>query len=380
MPEPARLHLTWPQVAAWRAARHHLDVRVPRRRRLDVISELCGLHAQVTSSADLTVWTRVDGWRPTDLDRALWKDRTLVKLWLMRGTLHLVPSSEHALWTAALRTSTASLGDRWAHFLQVPRTEIDELLETIAETLDGKALTREELAVEVARRRRDPAFGRALRHSWGGLLKPASYRGLLCFAPGDGQRVRFTSPRSWLGLDGSDGPDPEDALREVVRRFVTTYGPAPTDEVARWWGESPRTIGRVLRSLGDEVVQVEVEGVPAWATPQAVRRIARHEPAGSVRLLAGFDQYVIGSTKHSARLLPDGTDRDRVHRQAGWVSPVLTVDGMLEGVWSWARKGSRVFVTIEPFRRQPPRVRREAEAEAERLATHLGGALDLVGP
>jgi hypothetical protein len=73
MPEPARLRLTWPQVAAWRAARHHLDARVPRRRRLEVVSELGGLHAQVTSSADLTVWSRVEGWRPTDLDRALWR-------------------------------------------------------------------------------------------------------------------------------------------------------------------------------------------------------------------------------------------------------------------------------------------------------------------
>jgi winged helix DNA-binding protein len=374
---PARLRLTWPQVAAWRAARHHLMARVPRRRRLGVVSELCGLHAQVTSSADLTVWARVEGWGSADLDRALWKDRTLVKLWLMRGTLHLVPSSEHALWTAALRTSTASLGDRWARFLRVPRSEIDRLLETIVEALDGNALTREELAAEVTRRRRDPALGEALRHSWGGLLKPASYRGLLCFAPSDGQRVRFTSPRSWLGLEGSDGPDPEDALREVVRRFVTTYGPVPTDEVARWWGESARTIGRVLRSLDDEVVEVDVEGTLAWATRAAARGIVRHEPAGSVRLLPGFDQYVIGSTKHSARLLPAGIDRDRVHRQAGWVSPVLAVDGMLEGVWSWTRKGSRVLVTIEPFRTPPRGVRTAAESEAELLATHLGGALDL---
>lgn len=372
----AVVSLTWPEVAAWRSARHHLDERVPRRQRLRVASELCGLHAQVLSSADLTLWSRVDAWRPTDLATALWTDRSLVKIWAVRGTLHLFPADEHALWTSALRTSPAAAGGRWARYLGISQAELDALIETIGEALEGRALTREELAVEVGRRRRDRSFLEAMRHSWGGLLKPASYRGLLCFAPSDGQRVRFTNPRSWLGLDGS-APDPPDALREVIRRFVMTYGPVPADEIGRWWSEGAASgARRMMRDLGDEVVEVDIEGTPAWAASSLVRKIVRHEPPRAVRLLPGFDQYVIGSTKHSFRLMP-GDHRAQVHRQAGWVSAVLTVDGMLEGVWSWERRGSRVVVTIEPFRKQPTWVRRGAEVEAERLATHLDGSLEL---
>jgi hypothetical protein len=372
-----RASLTWRRVAAWRASRHHLDERVPRRRRLHVVSELCGLHAQVMSSADLTAWARVEGWRQTDLATALWRDRSLVKVWAVRGTLHLLPSSEHALWTAAIGTSPAVRGERWARYLGISLSQVDGLIETIGEALDGRALTREELADEVTRRRGDPALGRAMRHSWGGLLKPASYRGVLCFAPSDGQRVRFTNPRSWLGVEGS-APEPQDALREVIRRFVVTYGPVPADEIARWWGEGATRGARGwLRSLGDEVAEVDVEGVPAWASADVVRRIAVHRPPRTVRLLPGFDQYVIGSTKHSARLMP-GDHRARVHRQAGWVSPVLAVDGMLEGVWSSSRNGSRLTVTIAPFREQPPWVARGAAAEAERLASYLGADLRLI--
>jgi hypothetical protein len=343
-----------------------------------VVSELCGLHAQVTSSADLTLWARVDGWRPADLADGLWRDRTLVKLWAVRGTLHVLRSDEHALWTAALRTSPAARGERWARYLGISQAQMDAVIDAIGDALTGRALTREELAVEVGRRRRDRSLGEALRHSWGGLLKPASYRGLLCFAPSDGQHVRFTDPRSWLGLDGS-APDPPDALREVIRRFVATYGPVPLDEIGRWWSEGASAgARRLLRSLGDEVIEVEVDGTSAWMRADAAERIAAYGRPRSVRLLPGFDQYVIGSTKHSGRLMPGGADRDRVHRQAGWVSPVLAVDGMLEGVWSYARRASRVVVTVEPFRRQPAWVRRGAAAEAERLATHLGGELELV--
>jgi hypothetical protein len=54
------LKLTWPQSAAWRIRCHHLDQRARAGKMLAVASRLCGLHAQVMSSAELTVWVRVE--------------------------------------------------------------------------------------------------------------------------------------------------------------------------------------------------------------------------------------------------------------------------------------------------------------------------------
>src|SRR5919198_4826621 len=99
------LKLTWPQVAAWRIRRHHLDRRAPVGSVLAVTSRLCGLHAQVMSSAELTLWARVEDLDRRAVQRALWEDRTLVKTWAMRGTLHLLPTGELPLWPAALSTS-----------------------------------------------------------------------------------------------------------------------------------------------------------------------------------------------------------------------------------------------------------------------------------
>src|SRR5260370_41673574 len=72
---------------------------------LAVASRLCGLHAQVMSSAELTIWARVEDLDRRAVPRALWEDRTLVKTWATRGTLHLLPSGELPPWHAALRTS-----------------------------------------------------------------------------------------------------------------------------------------------------------------------------------------------------------------------------------------------------------------------------------
>lgn len=102
---PVAVHFSGEQALAWRLHRQHLDQRAPRTALLDVAARLCGLHAQVLSSAELTAWARLDGLVPGDVTRqALWEERGLVKTWAMRGTLHLLPAAEYSLWQAALST------------------------------------------------------------------------------------------------------------------------------------------------------------------------------------------------------------------------------------------------------------------------------------
>ena len=85
--------LTWPQVHAFRLERHHLTLRAPKKALSQVVGEIGGVQAQVMSAAELQVGVRVEC-RVDDVRDALWKRKTLVKTWLMRGTLHLVPSKD----------------------------------------------------------------------------------------------------------------------------------------------------------------------------------------------------------------------------------------------------------------------------------------------
>jgi hypothetical protein len=98
--------------------------------------------------------------------------------------------------------------------------------------------------------------------------------------------------------------------------------------------------------------------------------------SGSVRLLPAFDQYVITATRQAEHLMP-GPFKARIYRPQGWLSPVLLVDGRMDGVWRQETRGRRLLVTIEPFVEPPARVRHAAEAEAERLAAWTGGQLEL---
>ncbi|HWC17936.1 MAG TPA: winged helix DNA-binding domain-containing protein [Terriglobales bacterium] len=369
--------VTWSRVAAWRVRRQFLERRARSSEILAVASRLCGLHAQVFSSAELTLWARVERLEHGAVQRAVWQDRKLVKTWAMRGTLHLLPANELHLWHAALATSGRYLSPtRWEKYFGITMNDLGRLTEAIGEALDGQVMTREELARAVGHITRSPALGAKLAEgSWGTILKPAAFAGHLCFAPNLGQLVRFTRPASWCALKDPQ-PDSQAATQEVTRRFLAAYGPATYHDLARWWG-SGMSIGRKwITAMGDEVTAVDLEGAQAWMLAEHARELRETEPIRSVRLLPAFDQYVIGASHHAAHLLP-GDVRIRVYRQQGWVSPVLLVNGRMDGVWRHEIRGSRIDVTIEPFLTVSKWVRSAAEEEAERLAAFFGGTLIL---
>ena len=293
----------------------------------------------------------------------------------MRGTLHLLPADELPTWVAAQGVlKPRHHAKSWQKYYGLTYEEAEAMLAAIPEALDGRMLTREELAQEVGRIMGSEEIGGKLRDGFGALLKPSALRGDLLFAPSVGRNVRFARPDQWLS--GWGPAETEVAAREVVRRYLAAYGPATREEFARWFGmTSPAQAGRLIESLGEEVAPVEVEGSHAWMLAEHIPEAEKAEPSGVVRHLRAFDHYVVAAPRDREAVLPEVLKR-RVYRPQGWLSPVVVVDGRMEGVWSHERKGDRLVVEIEPFTEQPEWVRRATEEEAERLSRLLGGELE----
>jgi hypothetical protein len=366
--------VTWRQVMAWRLYRHQLHERAPAGKAASVVTAIGGLHAQLFPSAELSLWNRVDGLAAGGLEEQLWTHRAYVKTWAMRGTLHLLPAAEYPLVQAGLSTYEHYLKPVWLRNFGVTRDELELLIRSVGEALDGAPLTRIELADEVTARTGSSALGDKLRESWGALLKPASFQGQLCFGPSSGQNVRFTRPDRWLS--SPDSVQPDVALPEITRRYLAAYGPATREDFARWWGVTPARAKALLVALGDEARQVDVEGASLWVLAADADELEQAPQPGTVRLLPAFDPWVIGASRAVPDLLA-GDVRDRIYRQQGWISPVLLVDGRMDGIWSHERVRGRLALRIEPFVPLPARARKAAEREAERLAAFFGDPLEL---
>ena len=340
-----------------------------------MISLLAGLHAQLAASAELALWARVDGVQPSWTAEAL-ERRQLVKTWAMRGTLHLLTAGELGTYVAAqaVLPPRQSKGS-WLKAYGLTAGEAQAMLAAIPRVLDGPPLTREELAAAVARETGIDALAEALRDGFGALLKPAAFAGDLCFADPAGRHVRFTRPDLLLGSWARCAP--EEGMARVVRRYLGTYGPASREELARWFGmASPALAGRCLKGLGEEAVELEVEGARVWALAADVDEMAAAEPSGAVRLLPAFDPHVVAAPRDREAVLP-AARRPEVYRPQGWLSPVLLVDGRMAGTWSHERRGGSVAVEVTPWDDVGEEAARAIAEEGERLAAFLGGELDL---
>jgi hypothetical protein len=359
--------VSWDQILAWRMRRHHLTTRAAPEQLVDVVATLCGLHAQVPSYATLTLWARTHGLQAGALDQALWEDRSLVKLWAMRGTLHVLAARELGMWTAGLKA--------FRRYGELGTERFTELAEVIENALGGGPHTREELARNVERLSGSSETGDGIRGSWGLYLKPASLSGRLCFAPGNGRRVRFTTPHRWIP-GGVATVDPEAGAAGIVLRYLRGYGPATLGDVARWWGAGLTPVRRALALLRDQVVQVVVEGTPRWLAVDDLAAVITAAPLKVARLLGPFDQWTAAAPR-GAHVFAGPCDPAQVFRAQGWISAVVLVNGRIAGVWRHVRRGRRLHVEVEPLLPVPAWARAQLEDDATRLPRLLGGSLEL---
>ena len=356
--------MTWSGVTARRMARHALAEPAADLTPAGVAGLLCGAHAQVLSAAELSIGRRIAGATRADVRRALWDERTLVKTFGPRGTVHLLPSADLPLWTGAL-SALPSPGPAHPEGVRFAPEQADEVIAAIGAALTDAELTVDELTEAIASRTGPWAVERTMDAfqgkwpRWRQLTSTAAHRGVLCFGPDRGRLVTHTHPRRWLpGFRPADG---DAALRTLVTRYLSAYGPATPAHFARWLGVSPRYATGLFAALAGDLERVELDGDPAWtvagdtATPPGPHR--------GLRLLPYFDAYVVAGQPRD-RLYP-GPAAARALTPSGQAGnyPVLLVDGVVGGVWHQRRSGRRLVITVELPRELTAPRRRQLDDE-----------------
>jgi DNA glycosylase AlkZ-like len=361
------VRITCRQALAWRMQRHLLnpvgDLSVT-----GVVRRLGGVQAQVASSAELAVRVRREASRPGEVARGLSEGR-LIKTWAMRGALHLLTPEDAGAFLSLLGPDR--LWESWRRYLGMTAKRMDVLRSAICDALEGEPLTRVELAEKVITRRGLRSVGAALGSSYGELLKPLAWRGDLCFGPSRGGRVTFTRPENassrWAGV-----PDPDDAAPIVIAAYFGTYGPATVDALGAWLGArlDKRRLRTWFSAVGDRLAEVEVDGEHTYVLAEDLDELASARPTRAVRLLPGFDQYVLGPGTADGRVVPTAR-RSAVSRQAGWISPVVVAGGVVSGTWEL--DGDQVRIAW--FREAGPPPRTALEREVARLSSILDRGL-----
>src|ERR687885_1745902 len=182
--------LTWPEAWQRRLARHSLTQ--PSTSILEVVRAACGIHAQVQSSAEVSIGLRTKGTTRQDVRTALWNDRTLVRTYGLRGTVHLFAADDIATWLAAFRAKAPPRPPNKHEEASLPAARVAEVVEAVPAALDGACPARAALGKALEERlgswitdRIYPGFNTYLP-PWHLALVPAATAGVLVFGPSRG--------------------------------------------------------------------------------------------------------------------------------------------------------------------------------------------------
>lgn len=359
--DPARL----PRV---RAAAQLLHRPLSASDAAEIARAIAGAQAQDVYAGPLSFRSRSRRLTAADIDRARTEERSLLRTWVMRMTIHLIPTDDAHWWLPLFEPGIATWSRRRLGQLGMSPPTQEKALRAIARMLDRNGpMTRPEVAERLT------ALGIELDlMTRGHIAGLAVTSGIACLGPDRGSRTCLVSREDWLGKQQPF--DRDVALAELARRYLCAFGPATDRDFAYWSGLALGQVRDGLEAISDELAQVRVGEETLLSLRRRRPRLPRE---GQVRMLGNFDTYLLGwkdrsfsvPTEHLAAVKEGG---------GGWIRPVIVRDGLVIGGWRSARKSGSLEISLDIPGRIPAEVRRAIKAEVEDVSRFEGLPATLV--
>lgn len=265
--------------------------------------------------------------------------------WTMRGTLHFV-AAEDLAWLHPL-TVESSVTRAHRRLVQegVPASKHEEAVKEIRRILKRSApLTRPQLA-ERLRSKGFRTEGQAIAH----VVWLAAAEGVCCYGPEVDGEAAFVPLDDWIGPRKLVGRDA--ALKELAIRYLRSHGPATVTDLGAWSGIKVGDAKRAWAALENRLKEVKLGGASLWM----LKSQRAEAPAGLVRLLPAFDEYVLGWKDRSFFVSPQHWKK--INAGGGWIRPVILWDGRATGTWITDRRADILVVHPDLFTGLPTRVK-----------------------
>ncbi|WP_117210748.1 winged helix DNA-binding domain-containing protein [Allorhizocola rhizosphaerae] len=296
-----------------------------------------------------------------DVERAI-ADKTLIRSWPMRGTIHLMPA-EDARWM--VRLLAPRIDAKAARNYRVaglsPET-IKRAGDVMAETLAGRQCTRAEV-YEALNAEGIPTDGHNGQQRGMHLLVHWARHGLICVTPRRGKQQTFALMDEWMpgGVDLSG----EEALAEMARRYFRSHGPATIKDFAGWTGVTLTEARRAAEAVkGEFDRETGDDGAEYWLSPGLGGRGRKAPP---VFLLPPFDEYTVAYADRSAVI-----GSHALAAVGHGIASNLIIDGRLAGLWKRTLKRDSISVEVQAIRPLSREEREMIPAAVERYARFLG--------
>jgi hypothetical protein len=322
------------------------------------------MQAQDLSSGMWSVGVRSGATR-ADVEAAI-AARLVTRSWPMRGTLHLMATQDVRWMCRLLNERIVATQRRVFEAEGLTEAVVDRARNVLVEALrGGVALSRPNAIALLEANGVDPSGQRAYH-----LVGRFCQEGLLCQGPAEGRQPTFVLIDEWVPKSWE--PDREEAMAALATRYVASHGPVTERDLAGWCNQN-LTFAREAVALAGDAVTRETIGGQAYLVAADRPKPA---PGRPVRLLPGFDEYVLGYKDRSAILTPEEELRV-VPGKNGMFLGTVVVGGLVVGTWNRRTTTKRTVVTVTPFGSLSATRRSNIERAAAAYGQHLGGPAEV---
>ena len=343
-------------------ARQHLLTRT-HHTATGMVEHLVGMQAQAPFPPYTGLWTRLHDFDPTELADAL-TDRRVVRIALMRGTVHLVTAADacflrpliQPLLDRDLRTNTQ-------HARHLTDLDLTQLAATTRTVLAQRPHTAKELGTALARHwpDRPPT---ALAHAARGLLP------LIQVPPravwGRSGQTAYHTAEHWLNRELDTTPDP----RRMITRYLAAFGPASVADIQTWAGLT--RLREITDTLDLRTLHTD-DGRELYDLPDAPR--PDEDTPAPVRYLPEFDNILLSHADRT-RILTEEHRRRLFGVKNGVFPGTFLVDGFVRGSWRVTRERRSAVLTITPWARTTRTDLTALTAEGHRLLAFLAATAE----
>lgn len=338
-----------------------------RDRPSDAIAWMGAVQAQDYLGALWAVGLRTRHATEATIEQAI-TDRTIVRTWPMRGTLHFVAAPD-VRWMLALseaRMIARSAGRFQA--LGLDDATLARCREVSVRALQGnQRLTRRALYQAFEAAAISVAGQRGIHILW-----RLAQEALICFGPREGKQHKFVLLDEWV--PAARTLTREEAFAELSARYFTSHGPATVQDFVWWSGLTTADARLGIELARPRLTRETLDGQAYW---QAAKMPPARPESSSAHLLPAFDEYTVGYRDRGAVL--DSAHARRVNLGGGMLNPVIIVDGRVVGTWKRALTRTAVTVTLAPFDALGAAQHWAVTAAARRYGAFLGLPLQLSG-
>jgi len=329
------------------------QLRAPRvEKPAEVVRWMGAVQAQDYAGSVWAVGLRTANAVESDVENAI-ADRSIVRTWPMRRTLHLVPA-EDVGWMLRVLASRVIKGSQGRYrALGLDDTTFARSRSLLSRALaGGNRLSRPDAYAVLERGGVSPAGQRGIH-----ILSHLAQQGLLCFGPREGRQPTFVLLEEWLPAD-RERAAPE-GLARLARTYFTSHGPAMVRDFAWWTGLSLRDARQAVDDAG-----LQLDDQPSTT-------VRSREPAAV--LLPPWDEYLVGYKDRASAIGHLPADHPRLAGAIG--IPLILIDGRVRGAWRRELTPSHVRLTLEYWGRVTGAECHAVEAAARRYSRFLGREL-----